>query len=1381
MIAKEKIRIKNNLELTRKIFFTFRKVIQGVLNTENSYFPKKAKQELLSAIIKECYQIGSSAVALLGTETFLYFTIYLFANKFSISTIKRWFLTMKHLKENASQKAHDEDFRITFLREDLQFAEYLNTQILHQVALTVPEHVGNQFKAKTPHLLKRGFSNQESFLLAQTIRNFTSINKEKTKYGLIAFKTEEEPVDFISVGLNSDFQPTLENPNLSSRYCFGVPQLPFLSANERPKEIEITADPFGVQAVLDFLFLICATPTTCNLDGWRHFLRKCTRMLNLKREIAMLQHVHAIMEKFSLNSGYIPEIEDWSTSPLTNQQILSAEGFLYLVLSKDFEKIEGDCPDLRAEPYYLAGFLFRACQSLSMGFKIDPIAAKLWKWVDELHWDQKKSNGSTPAFSEVIKNAMVKENVPFTVVSVWLCLLIWLWEPHSATIHGGKPVFHLKKLFPCLMPICLMNQIATLQEYLSNYPFPHSFQQMHTLMSEIHAEAPLSPFPLLCHFPQLGLDPETLKKVAWSWIFHSTPVLNVVGLHFYFSFYSLAPDQDLFISIIQNFPTLVQGICHKQQQHEIQECFKLILASYFQCNENLAMQLSDRALEITYEHEWIGELLASNHPKLIETAFTFCNEKCQLHYVDSYLLKKEITDTMLDRPHVYNNLLLNYLDKTYTIQTEKRLKQLWELFQLSAKLYRLQKQNIKSKKNRIPREIKNEEVRLYSLMAHLLRAASLLKSSPPNIILTWIKQFGEPILKELTIHDRYREAEVLFLTIFQRHYVSENLNDLLWLILKNHFIEKQFSISLYCILDKERFKSIITSAKQEEIPALLWQIENLCIQCPERVWDVFEWTLYLFSLNQQKGITLHLEPAEELYLFLQEKVAFLLSNKQLSEKQISLLMDLMKLFNFNTLQNRDHLWERVDHADSLKGRWPDLIERAWREYPPLSAFMPSEDPFLLASCLTHALISLNRIKHQDLKKYLYDDGWLSIYTANSETLSFLKKTLPSLFQGLIQSIEKENPDWELVDKIIEKKNHFYSPNFFPVKRGDKKLVEKMRKVVNFALLDSLLPPKYPLDLCLIKTLSKIITNIIEEDPSDVSQILESGNYLLKGYIHLVGKGFFAQDEENAIKNSLKVLFESLKKCRALSSINLLKLTASITNQELIAHQSLIGPFILSLLPKCHSKEIAHLKSLFFALLIESLSQEKQEYSQTPPAAHLQLALNKLNFSIKEKAELQFLNFKQECGRVISSKPVDEEMVKELTNLYVLTFPKLQPQINFVEDALAVIIPPIITFSKELNSSRSHHFEKFLFDLLEVNNFLKSEDHHSAAILDNYTSIVLKAFNQAPGIDHFLFTKAVECYLQKVIEEVPPSSPLNSRKELFGSYQKNRDYRLFIPS
>ncbi|MDP1880335.1 MAG: hypothetical protein Q8K60_05295, partial [Parachlamydiaceae bacterium] len=514
--------------------------------------------------IIEIYFIGSSVLPILGKNIFEAITTHHFSHDFSESEIKSWFNQINHINHFFEQKGNDLDTRTLISSDRIEAVSALSDAFLKFLTNKIPEYALTFIKPYYPEKQDNDEILKSFFLSTPAVKNRIKVNCSHSVFALLTIDSDSLPIDLNCVGSiynekTKENETILEFPNLTSLNSLYLPIKQFLT-DPSLESFSFFSRPFGIQVLFDLLFN-CATPTTHNQFGWRYFLRKYYRMMDPDDEKKMIQEVLKFYLKNDFSSiskhNFLPESND----------IKTIGGFIYLLLANDFLKFETEIP---SDPFILAEYLFRACLSLTTYSEMnDHDCKKLWECVDKYYWNPLGRSSNNNSIYSSIREAILKDHIPFSVLSAYINILGYLWHPESTTTHCHVPVIALKKPFTVFLPIRLQMDCETIDHYFSKHPFPSSLNKIFTSFVQ-SSDLSLIKFPLIPYFKRLNINPHLLNNTLKKWINLHSSHLQLIGLQIYLSFNSTIPEPSfVFIESIYKLPSIFSYLETWQQKQAI--------------------------------------------------------------------------------------------------------------------------------------------------------------------------------------------------------------------------------------------------------------------------------------------------------------------------------------------------------------------------------------------------------------------------------------------------------------------------------------------------------------------------------------------------------------------------------------------------------------------------------------------------------------------------------------------------------------------------------------------------------------------------------------------------------------------------------------------
>lgn len=628
-------RIKNALKAAREILKQFIPLTQKEVSVHTSMlelfkhlwklYSKKdqddsAKKKIFQII--QIYWIGSSALAQIGKEIIQAAAVFHLSSpylkdKISEDEINDWFQNDVWINRLFEEKGNDTDIRNLISSEKIEDASVISDEIINFLADKIPNEIVTSLHyyydpKMSAHEIKVDF-----FKHSIALKDRKRVNEEHTKFTLVGLNTD---LDLNTVNTTYDenlqiYHPILEVPNLTSLNSIYISLIPFLT-EDSVKTLSFFSSPHGFQVILDIIFN-CATSTTHNIYGWLHSLRKYTRKLDPDDNKEKVKSVLNYRSKFDFltmtKCDYRPTQEDSKTMG----------GYIYCLILKEFSNAEKIRP---GEPYGVSELVFRACQSLSVERSVtEKDLAKIWDCVQKYYWLPKNINSSSDSIFTALKEAMIDDQIPFTVLSSLVGILAYLCEAELATTHCQRPIIPLEKPFSVFSPIQVMQDCERLDDYFSQNPLSKSVIKIIKAFINSH-EMKFEDFPLTSSMPQLKIDPRALKRLLERWINGSASPLGIIGLQLYLTFYQEASDQVFFREILQQLPKILTFLETKQQKTAIILALQNIAEK--ECPEALSMISRFPFYNFTQSShiQWMELLLDSHTNFSLMTAYKLFDE-----------------------------------------------------------------------------------------------------------------------------------------------------------------------------------------------------------------------------------------------------------------------------------------------------------------------------------------------------------------------------------------------------------------------------------------------------------------------------------------------------------------------------------------------------------------------------------------------------------------------------------------------------------------------------------------------------------------------------------------------------------------------------------
>ncbi|MDP1880185.1 MAG: hypothetical protein Q8K60_04525, partial [Parachlamydiaceae bacterium] len=835
--------------------------LREILEYIDGIFPLKATdpKNIKHVYLLECYLIGSELAHLIGKDCFIEMCHRLFNEKIDLKTLETWFSTMEHFSEQIDKEGADIDLRIVLSCNNIDSYAYVTQSILEKLTIKIMSYIYENYSKEPIYNPSLDLFNIcKSFLLASNgIRHFNRIDKGLTKCTILSLNTDYKPIDINVVGFYNQ-QLTLENPNLSSLNCYGLSLMGFLSTHSLEK-ILINSDPFYGQALVDLL-LNSMTPTTFNEDGWKHAIRKGGRFLHPSHEKKMV--------------NYLLENRDQILSKLDPKRIIlpeekrnTLEGYIYLVIQAYFKKVENEISNIDLEPYYLGGFIFRACQSLANDINFNnEFFFQLWELVENYHWKVtiKEQCSSSSMFTQM-KIALIDDRVPWDVFVAYLEILIWLWDSESATIHNGKPYFYLKKPFHMWLKIQLNDSVEKVENYFSKHKFSNSLMKIGEIFF-VEKNTIQSKHPLNDYLSTLEIDPFIFNEKIEKLLNSPSNIIQTIGLQLYLLLFESFPSDLLYLTIYRHQSQLISGVINQHQEkmvheklkdfHESIDPFKLIVKalkkqSIEKLNQEklklLPLLISYTSSDIEHVQEVMNIII-----QLVQDVLSFTpgsediDDGSVWEWFDQFFLSSIFINfsQKVYQSSVENNIklkktFLEYLRKSYLINTTNREKSLWEIFQQTLKLF--------PKTRNEDTQALNLEISV--LLAMLLKEASFI----PDRIFKWLLEFQTTILERLYKNNHIDQLKILLKTLHEINPSKNQHENYKREIFKLDWESMTINQDILLLLNKndlDFLKEYIKSHQYSKlIDLLVLMIENK--KENELIKDLFNWVC---ELNKDQAI-----------------------------------------------------------------------------------------------------------------------------------------------------------------------------------------------------------------------------------------------------------------------------------------------------------------------------------------------------------------------------------------------------------------------------------------------------------------------------------------------------------------------------------------------
>lgn len=855
--------------------------------------------------IKDILLIGSSVPKFIRLAPMMYIAQHFFGTHLTPEQMGKW-LNMEHVKQFFNKQENDVDIRLLSPGE-LEVQSFFNDKSIQYLIDSIQPPFDPSFYMQ--ELVRkdykyRFFENQtyNLFLLKQQcilefggIVKRNRIDKPGTQYTILTIKTlHYKPTEFLFVGLKNK-KPTLRNLNLSSTNCWTISVYNLLTDSQSKNwNLKLGCQPFTpAKALID---LLCGISTILDPspEAWCRFLRDCTCSMQIQVEYQMVQNVTKLDREF-----------------------------LYNLLKQEIQKSQIHSKNKQVNSLGAIHLLFRACQSLQAHSDFsDQECLALWQFANSQSWLQlKETSLHKKTINVTLKNALLEEKVPFSILTAWMSLLTWIWNPLSATSHCQQPIFRLQVPFICLLPIEPIKQGKIVQEYIDIHPCPSSFQELYEIMGSSH-QASLISFPLTPYLTQLKIKSLDLEKLAGNWITHFSSLLNIVGLHLYLgiSRSSLASFNLAFI--FPRLPQLLRHCTHPQQHQEILNTLK----SLTQASPGYQQVLQALANRPLNQVEWLALLIQTKDPEILKLAYQLWREceKQAVHFAHKHVkIGHSLYQALcIHQPHLALSILLTLTPTLLLISLSSRMNHMLPLMQ-SYQIYAPQQFICDIEtflplfhpffEQEKPLKFKNEQQRqtfsqslvflietLYQIpYKHTLADYFLLEASRRNYIdLAWQIRIWENRLKSLTLDSK----QILYTQSLYQRICEENL-------IKDLTPQTQEQIHIWALqcVQAQSPHPIETRHLKTLTILLLATPPQKYAESENEICAFFQNVLTLLqAMPPDLSLSLHLQALDHLW----GSKEFLPFFKQASEKWKKLLLDYLEIsLPLNTQQRFPKLWE----------------------------------------------------------------------------------------------------------------------------------------------------------------------------------------------------------------------------------------------------------------------------------------------------------------------------------------------------------------------------------------------------------------------------------------------------------------------------------------
>lgn len=562
---------------------------------------------------------GRGLLQKIGTFPFWYTAQTFFSSGVESKRIATWF-TKPHVQQQFLKIGKDDDIRV-IAYGSLPSLIFLSKYTGSYFAALLPELTHQDvYEAKLKEKNPDKYSSPENYDLKEALMiEFGGLSKRKivnkppTQYTILGLDLAgRKPLDLVFVRGKQNGQLSLEYPCLSSLTCWTLS----LSHIHLQRHLTIGCRPFTASKAL--IDLLCETTTILNpdVDAWCRFMHEPWRSMQSTIEQEMVQNTlqfkyEFLEERHKRLHGPNPEYP--ANLDISDSQYISD------LLEEQIHTKYVDSQTKQVDSSAIIGFLFRACQSLRTHSSLsDQEIFAIWQKFDQKGWLSISENQSDQHLLMALKKALIDEKTPFSVVSAWMGLLMWLYTPHLATTHGCRSVFRLRTPELGFLPIQPVKDDQTIRTYLARHSCPAAFQELQSAMTTLFPFSFNSSL-LLPSLSDLNLNSSILLEMATKWHQHTSPLLNSLSLHLFLSSLDPAIDQATLRTLVRKL--FLQRTVRSQ---DISAFFKILekliphtSPAYTQALQTLKLK---PALS---KFDWIDFMLQSKDPDLLHLSYSW--------------------------------------------------------------------------------------------------------------------------------------------------------------------------------------------------------------------------------------------------------------------------------------------------------------------------------------------------------------------------------------------------------------------------------------------------------------------------------------------------------------------------------------------------------------------------------------------------------------------------------------------------------------------------------------------------------------------------------------------------------------------------------------
>ena len=488
------------------------------------------------------------------------------------ATIQQW-ISCPHIQARLKEEGCDEDYRIWIKKtnkESQQGEEFLgelSSQTLKLIAAQTKPFNTNDYALyleKSLNAKHRGNLKDKSHVRLLSLTEFggvstihrifeVSVDHVQSNYDILNIQTTNKPIDVL-------FIHTLKKRTLFSSTSLAISLKKFIT-NQTKRSLELNCKPFSpAKYLVDFLCSIATiAPEKTKLKTekgdesklasypidtrhWLEFLRgKSLRFTQQNLEKALVEHVMNEKPLFVRQQQNLRQKEQSEVKGESEVKDERDSTYIYQLLEKYIEKHVQKHRNATVEIFIIT---FKACQSLSLYSSMnDKELRRLWKLMDEKYLNKLETNNLLGYAS--LKAALLTQKIPFTTVSAWMQLLLFIFYPTSLSKHQELPTFRPTYPFlPVLLPAQPLNALQTLLPLLnSKQSDVEALKEIYLSFITPKNSLAIYPSPLTPYIPYLNSPPQQLNQIAHQWIQHPHPFISYIGFQLYFATPGLIPNQ----------------------------------------------------------------------------------------------------------------------------------------------------------------------------------------------------------------------------------------------------------------------------------------------------------------------------------------------------------------------------------------------------------------------------------------------------------------------------------------------------------------------------------------------------------------------------------------------------------------------------------------------------------------------------------------------------------------------------------------------------------------------------------------------------------------------------------------------------------------------